>query len=737
MSNSPTNTALDGARHPWLTGWQLVVPFALWLILDKSIKLGTTAFDPALTGRPDNLSPKQLLMWLAFYAWFRLAGAMVAAYVVQRIVFPRRPAMVWALGAAIWVAMAAVFPWLMPAPGRTFSKLLVNGSLSAAQQIGLYLVCIWREFATVAFVALMIGLLFRVSPATLHRPLRWLVMAIVVVLCVLVGADFAYESAVGQAPSMAVLSFAASRWQDMLPLARAEVSAVRLFALVGGPVFAAAWFYRLHRREAPAAGLGRDQRALIAGVAGSLALLAPVLATGVVPLERHAEGTVLAFLKTVASSESREANLRVQTAFESDGRPPWHSIDMSLQPTVGTTPLNVVIIMLESVRADSTTVHGPELPTTPYLAELAKEGVMLEDMSVVYPRTSGAWMAILAGQYPLTIEGAARWTVEHRRQPRIRALPSLLSEQGYATAFFTPTDLNFADEIEVVRSLGFEHIVSDPELQKLGQERTNYLGGADESMIEPILAWTAAQQKAGKPFMTAIMTNVGHHPYSTPATWKKIQFPGVVDERLNDYYNCLLYIDGFLETLMRGYEGLGLRDNTLFIVLGDHGQSFGEHGLRQVYNGLYQEGVHVPAVLYAPGVSRLRGTVRGARQHIDVLPTVIELLGYEARGGRLPGVSLLAPPDAERKMFLSTSMAGSALAARHGTRKYIYRFDRSPLEAFDLASDPKESRPLVVSPDEASAVVREMLEWKAGSELSMYARRDSASATGAVTWSRR
>jgi arylsulfatase A-like enzyme len=151
--------------------------------------------------------------------------------------------------------------------------------------------------------------------------------------------------------------------------------------------------------------------------------------------------------------------------------------------------------------------------------------------------------------------------------------------------------------------------------------------------------------------MTAIMTNVGHHPYKTPETWKKVQFPGVADERLNDYYNCLLYIDGFVQELMQGYERMGLRDNTVFVILGDHGQFFGEHGIRQVFNGLYQEGIHVPAVVYAPALPSIKGVVRGARQHIDVMPTVLELLGYETREGKLPGKSMLAPLDPQLQLY--------------------------------------------------------------------------------------
>lgn len=739
MSTLPKeNHSLESNRQPWLTAWLLVAPFAIWLLLDKTAKFAITLMDPSMYGMPQNQTAREFLMWMFFYGWFRLACAFVAALALQKIFFRRRAVALWPLWALVWVAMAAIFAWYLP--GRSFLGLLTVGTTTAIQQIFVYLDCIWRELATASLMALVVGLLFRCLPGSLHRGLQGMVMAIVVVLCMLIGADFAYESAIGQPANAAVLLFAASSWQDMMPLVRSEATPTRVFAIAGGGVFALAWFawfFWLRHRTAGSAAYPRlDRRALLAGGIGSLALLAPTISTGVMPLERHTEGTVIAFLRTTVSSASRVAALRVEHEFEADRQPPWHSIDMTLKPTAKSRKTNVVVVMLESVRAVSTTVHEPSLPTTPFLQKLSKDSLMVEDMSVVYPRTNGAWMAILSGQYPLTIEGVSRWTAENRRQQRIHALPYLLGEQGYATAFFTPTDLNFIDEIEVVRALEFEHIVSEPELKKDGDKRANYLGGADESMIDPILEWSAAQQKAGRPFLTAIMTNVGHHPYKTPDTWRRVQFPGVTDERLNDYYNCLLYIDGFLEQLIRGYSERGMRDNTVFIILGDHGQSFGEHGLHQVFNGLYQEGVQTPALIYAPGMPGLKGVIRGARQQIDVFPTVLDLLGYEAQNGRMPGVSLLMPPDADRKLFMSTSMGGSALAARHGSLKYIYRYDRHPMEAFDLATDPTESRALVLPEKQVDLMKQEMLEWKAKSELSMYARRDLGD-TVASTWLRR
>jgi arylsulfatase A-like enzyme len=341
----------------------------------------------------------------------------------------------------------------------------------------------------------------------------------------------------------------------------------------------------------------------------------------------------------------------------------------------------------------------------------------------VIPRTAAAWIAIQAGQYPLTNRGTTAWATRNEKIPRLRGLPALLGDVGYATSFFTPTELEFQSDWEVIRSLGFGHIVTEKNLAYPGVERPTYFGVADELMVKPILQWTGAQVQAHRPFITAIMTNVGHHDYRTPSTWKKIDFPDVSNPLLESYYNCLRYIDGVLANLMQGYKQLGVLNDTIFIFLGDHGQLFGEHGMKQTFNAIYQDGVRIPTLIYAPGLGLHPGVIDGPRQQIDVLPTVLDMLGYRLVNGRLPGVSLLRPVAPDRKLFYSSSIEMSALAVREGPYKYIYHFDNRPMEVFDLATDPNELRPLTgTSEDKLAQAELDMFTWRAEAELSMNAR---------------
>ena len=462
--------------------------------------------------------------------------------------------------------------------------------------------------------------------------------------------------------------------------------------------------------------------ACAATLALSLAIFLPAPSPLLLPLLRHSESKLIDLARSLVSTPMDEARDGVMQAFERSRQPPWHDDHLVLRPTPQARDRNVVLVILESVRAKSTTLHDPGLPTTPFLKELADQGLRIDDMNAVIPRTAAAWMAILGGKYPLANERTADWAHAQGDEPEARSLASALGSIGYATGFFTPTDLRFQNDDEMIEAFGFDTVKTEIELTRPGAERVTYFGVADELMVQPILEWSRAQRQAQRPFFATVMTNVGHHDFRTPASWRKVRFEGISNPQLEAYYNCLLYIDGVLRKLVEGYRQLGLLDDTVFVFVGDHGQMFDEHNARQTYNAVYQEGLHVPALVYAPGMALVPGTVKGPRLQVDILPTIAELLGYRIEGAQLPGVSLLQPVATDRRLFFSSSMDWSFLAARRGSRKYIYSFDRKPMEVFDLERDPHEAQPLQIGTEELAQVRREMLEWRMQSVLSMMAR---------------
>ena len=724
MERASLHPTFTKSQNPWLIAWLLVVPLALCLIGAKLMKVDV-AMAAIVFSSP--LSVRVL----------RLAGMIVFAWLVQRFLFPKRPLVGVVIFIGVFVASVLA---MMRFKHMTLGAVLWDWAYNLYKEPIVFATIVWRELATVSLIALVMGVVLRFSPQAAFRTLFRVFQILVVVLCALVGVDLVYEIAIGQPANLAVLLFSLSHPQDLAPLIRAEATPGRVGAMslcILLPV-AWAWFLRdIGKSERPQAA-PRAGRGLVFALVGTAAIFLPVIPVGSVPLERYAEGSLIALSKTAISAPYSEAESMVQKAFENENRPRWHSAGMTFKPTGEQKKLkNVVIVMMESVRASSTSIHRPELGTTPYLAKIAQDSLRVPDMSAVVPRTSSAWIAILGGQYPLTNEGSVRWSAENSKVPRIRSLPSTLREHGYATSFFTPTHLQLLNENRMVDALGFETVMDDDTFGKMQSLQANYLGGADEVMIKPILDWTRTQKEANRPFMTAIMTSVGHHPYTTPSTWKKVPFPNAANPTLESYYNCLMYVDDVIAKLMAGYQELGVMDDTVFMFLGDHGQFFGEHGINQAFNALYQEGVHIPMLIYAPGVASMKGEIGGPRQQIDILPTVAELLGYQVQNARLPGMSMLHPVDPNREMYFSASIESSYLAMRRGSKKYIYSYDRTPILAFDLATDPGEEKPL---PNPAPAYLNELkqslLVWKIQTEMSMYARPENT-AVADGRWIRR
>ena len=379
---------------------------------------------------------------------------------------------------------------------------------------------------------------------------------------------------------------------------------------------------------------------------------------------------------------------------------------------------NVVVVMLESVRAQSTGLHDSRLHNTPFLDSLARRSLVAEDMHAVVPRTSAAWVGVLQGIYPTTNTVMMRWA-QNSRASDAPSLPRLLRPHGYRSAFFAPTHLHYENEGQLITNMGFDRVFVDQNYDARGFDRTTYFGYEDRIMLRPIMSWIDAQRRDAAPFFLTVMTNVGHHDYKTPRRWPMQKFAAAEDE--NSYLNCIAYIDDFLSRLIREFDARGLAESTVFVILGDHGDSFGEHGVRERAMTLYQEVLHIPALIYAPALFPDGGRITGLRQQIDVLPTIAQLLDMKIVGGSMPGTSLLEPVPQDRSIFFSTIFDDLSLAMRKGSRKYIYNFDRSPMVAYDLSAQGGEFRDVSAQMTgiEIAPIKRDMLDWSDRAKLEM------------------
>jgi len=365
---------------------------------------------------------------------------------------------------------------------------------------------------------------------------------------------------------------------------------------------------------------------------------------------------------------------------------------------------NVVVVILESVRAEPLGYGRDEADRVmPFLDSLSRAGLRVEDMSAIVPHTNKALVSILCGIPPHLSQGRSEIRVP-------TCLPRLLDEHGYATAFFTPAKLEFERKDVLLDQMGFRERYGDGSWDGEGFTRVNYFGHEDLIILEPALDWMSEQRDVGRPYVASLLTLSSHHDYGLPGIKER---SWVADDAYNRYLNTLRYQDDFLRRMLRVMRERGELDDTIVVIVGDHGEAFAEHGLRFHSGVVYGEVLHVPAVILAPeGADSL--TAGGVRLQTDILPTIADLLRVDQVGGKLPGATLRAPaPD--RTTYAASWLENQSMSLRREERKYVYHFRRKPIEVFDLSSDPGELSDLstTVAPSVLTNVERELLGWRA------------------------
>ena len=412
--------------------------------------------------------------------------------------------------------------------------------------------------------------------------------------------------------------------------------------------------------------------------------------------------------------------------------PPGQRMDaeITLEPRPGSRRPNVVLIIFESLGWKHSDVYSPGLGATPFLKELASRALVVEELYSVVPHTTKALVPILGGFYPYL--GMDADEALPGILPR-RGLAWLLRRHGYRTAFFQTAD-NYEDRAQLAANLGFETFRGLEDLPAEGFVDVNYFGKEEGMMLKPSLDW--AEEERARPFFLTYLTLSTHHNYGTPPGYPEKDY-GTSDPALNRYLNAVRFTDDFIRELFGEFEKRGLDRDTVFIIIGDHGEAFGEHGLRGHNFTLWEEGMRVLGLVYAPGAGMTSGVVKGLRSTLDIAPTVCDLAGLQPVRGGFIGSSLLQPAPEGRKLFFSGWSKNRVLALREADMKYIAWPALGRFEAYRAGSDPYDRNNLVrsgrVSPRALEQKLEEMERW-AGFVNAHYAewRRSAVAAAAAA-----
>jgi lipoteichoic acid synthase len=353
---------------------------------------------------------------------------------------------------------------------------------------------------------------------------------------------------------------------------------------------------------------------------------------------------------------------------------------LELKAKNGAPRYNVVFFIFESLNWKSSDVYIPGLGTTPFLEQMASQGQIIENQYTVVPHTTKAVVPLNCGIYPYLDTKPIETTPGIL--PR-RCLAHILRSQGYQTAFFQPA-ANFEERHQLVANMGYDVYRGLNDLPQEGFEETNYFGREERMMLEPSLEWVDSARKEG-PFLLTYLTLSTHHNYVTPQSFPYVEYD-VEDVDQRNYYNAVRYIDTFLKEVHDEFDKRGLLDSTLFVIIGDHGEAFGEHGGRQHDLIMWEEGLRSFGMLYAPGILE-PGRITGARSHLDIVPTVVDFLGLELTRGSFVGTSLLKPVDEDRVLYHSCWFRRRCLAMHDGMLKTIFHYGLRQDEAYDNAMD--------------------------------------------------
>ncbi|HSB17789.1 MAG TPA: sulfatase-like hydrolase/transferase [Bryobacteraceae bacterium] len=344
--------------------------------------------------------------------------------------------------------------------------------------------------------------------------------------------------------------------------------------------------------------------------------------------------------------------------------------------------LNVVVVTIDTLRADRLGCYGYSKIETPVLDGLAKRGALFENAVAETPLTPPSHASIFTGQNP-NVHGV-RNTGGFVLQSSSTTLAEILQQQGWDTAAFIGASV-------LKKLFGFNQgfAVYDDEMPKpgKGQDAREYPERPAGAVVDRAIQWLNGQ--SGKPYFMWVHVFDPHMPYEPPAPFRQ-QYAG------RPYDGEVAYADHELGRLFEAVQKKDNAGNTLIVVLSDHGESLGEHGEYTHGIFLYDVTLRVPFILAGPGVPGGMRVTRQART-IDVLPTILDLMGGKPPGG-IQGTSLvpaLAGKDVATQhayaetLYPKMNMGWSELRA---VRTLRWKFIRAPKpELYDLSQDPHET----------------------------------------------
>ncbi|MEE2659135.1 MAG: sulfatase [Candidatus Latescibacterota bacterium] len=408
-------------------------------------------------------------------------------------------------------------------------------------------------------------------------------------------------------------------------------------------------------------------------------------------------------------------------------------------------PLNIILFGIDSLRADHMSSYGYSRLTTPHIDRLASQGVLFEKTYSPHIPTTSAYASMLSG-----LDCFSTTVVALRHQGELpsemRTLPEILREADYNT-----TSVGFKGNSS---SRGFGTYLDYAAWGSWEEGRSPKAEKLNEVAL-PELDRLAADNK---PFLLFLRHMDPHAPYLPPGPFHRMFYsgdecdptnrsmdpvmsfkpfcdffadwmpPGITDADYvtAQYDGAVAYMDACIQQILTRLDELGLTDNTLVVLNGDHGETLYEHECWFDHHGMYENTLHVPLIMRLP--KRLPAGLRvdGHALHQDLVPTILELAGIRTKIN-FDGRSLMPIIRGRRASNYSDFYITECTWMRkHGWRtpewKLIVALEpdfhfKPEIELYNLIQDPTENRNLASKEPGIVTALRQRLEaWVAKRE---------------------
>lgn len=365
-----------------------------------------------------------------------------------------------------------------------------------------------------------------------------------------------------------------------------------------------------------------------------------------------------------------------------------------------TNARNLLLITVDTLRADRLGAYGYDEPTSPAIDALAAHSVLFEQAQVQSAWTLPSLASLMTSLYTST-HGC--WNFASRLDESFTTLAERLRGEGYTTA-------GVASHVFLDERYGLQQGFDSFDVELVKDFVASHEAITSEQVTAKGLAFLAARTDDERPWMLWV------HYFDPHATYRV--HPGLSERfgtsaEASRYDGEVAFTDRAIGELLSGLEAAGLGGETIVVLVADHGEEFGEHGGTGHGRTLHREILHVPLMLSVPGIEPRR--VAEPVESVDLLPTLLELLGLEPAehaAGRslLPAMLGDALPERPRLAELALHTNDPIESFSADGWKLVYQRGSKRVMLFDLVSDPGELQDVAAAHPEVVGELQRRLE---------------------------